>query len=505
MKMKKIYLGLLTLALMFGSCSMDLTPEGQIQDDQSLNTTDDYGKFTTGILSQMRSLTTGDYVVLSDIQLDDFHAVIGNGNRRMEFYGGTFNPSTGEIGSYYSSFYSVIAQTNFFLEKAEQKLQDRSLTPSNKALMQNYLGQVYFVRAYCYNALADKFCGSYKNTTNLDEAGKGLSLQLLYRPTANNEDYPGRASMRQTYAQICRDLDSSFVNLQRYEIADTVILSSNSIYPTSDAAKALQARVRLNMGDNKEALRLAEEILKTNRYPLADRSSLKNLWTNDEGTEIIWKLEADFTYHGSATGAAFASNTTNSDYVPTRDCILLYDENDYRWETWFEDTKISNSGGEENSYRFVKYPGNPRLYAQGASSNYTNKAKPFRSAELYLIAAEAGANLNEETLANSYLKQLEDTRIYRNHYNNLTGAALMEEIQNERRREMIGEGSRLSDLKRWNLGFTRSDVWDGTETVIMTSFRNLHYEANDYRYVWPIPKHEMDANPQLKGQQNPGY
>ena len=70
---------------------------------------------------------------------------------------------------------------------------------------------------------------------------------------------------------------------------------------------------------------------------------------------------------------------------------------------------------------------------------------------------------------------------------------------------MMGEGSRLSDLKRWQLGFTRGEVWEGCDNVVVKNNMNLHYDASDYRLVWPIPQHEMDANPQLKGQQNPGY
>lgn len=502
---KILYRALLPLAFTLGSCSMDLTPAGEIQDEQALETTEDFGKFTTGIMSQMRGVTSGDYVVLSDIQLDDFHAVIGNGNRRMDFYNGSFNPATGEIGSYYSAFYSVIAQTNFFLQKAEQKVQDESLTPDNRSALQNYLGQVYFVRAYCYNALADKFCGSYKHTADLDASGKGLSLQLKYAPTANNKEYPGRSSMRETYGQICRDLDSAMVNLTRYESAASVVPAANSARPTSDAAKALKARVCLNMGDDAQALSLAKEIIGTTRYTLTDRNSFKTLWADDMGAEVIWLVEADFTYHGSATGSAFASNIQNPDYIPTNDCIYLFDENDTRWNNWFDESKVSNSGGDASVYRFMKYPGNKSLYAQAAGSNFVNKAKPLRSAEMYLVAAEASFNLNDEDMALHYLQTLQKERIRPYSPMPLTGVALLKEIQDERHREMMGEGSRLSDLKRWQLGFTRGEVWEGCDNVVVKNNMNLHYDASDYRLVWPIPQHEMDANPQLKGQQNPGY
>jgi hypothetical protein len=35
--------------------------------------------------------------------------------------------------------------------------------------------------------------------------------------------------------------------------------------------------------------------------------------------------------------------------------------------------------------------------------------------------------------------------------------------------------------------------------------KNLSYAAGDYRFVWPIPSDEIQVNPQLEGQQNPGY
>lgn len=503
--MKKIYFTILSVLLSLASCNMELTPEGEILDEKALQTTDDFEKFCTGINSQMRSLTSGDYVVLSDIQLDDFHAVIGNGNRRMEFYNGSFTPSTGEISSYYAAFYSVIAQTNFFLQHAEKRLADNSLTEANRQRMQHYAGQVYLLRAYCYNCLADKFCGSYKHCADLDAKGKGLSLQLVYAPTANNANYPGRSSMRETYAQICSDIDTAIKYLTSYEDATGEKPASNSAYVTSDAAKALKARVALNMGDDAMALAMAEDIIKSGRYPLVDRNAYKTLWTDDLGSEVIWLVEADFTYHGSATGAAFASNTQNSDYIPTMDCILLFDENDTRWNTWFEEVKVSNSGGEAMAYRFMKYPGNSKLYASSSSSNYVNKAKPFRSAEMYLVAAEASFNLLDEAAANSYLTLMKQTRINRYRGTTLSGSELLAEIQAERHRELMGEGSRLSDLKRWNLGFTRGDVWEDCDNVVVANYKNLHYEAGDYRLVWPIPQHELDANPQLKGQQNDNY
>lgn len=501
--MKKLYIALASLMLTFTSCSMDLTPEGEILDEEALITVDDYESYTNGLYAMMRSVTSGDYIILSDIQLDDFHAVIGNGNRRMDFYNGSFNPSTGEIASFYSAFYSVIAQTNFFLDHSAKKLKETALTPDDEVRMNRYVGTAHFIRAYCYNCLADKFCASYKNCKSLDAADEGLSLQLNYAPTADNTTYPARSSMKTTYAQILSDLNLALSEISSAEKNDGLAPCSNTHYISSDAVKALIARVNLNMGNDAEALKYADEVIKTDRYTLTNRNSFKELWEDDLGSEVIWRVEADFTYHGGSTGDAFANNIQNSDYVPTNDCIYLFDENDTRWATWFEETSVSNSGGNASMYRFIKYPGNPILYASSAGSNFVNIAKPFRSAELYLIMAEANFNMNNEPEANRYLDLIKSARINRYRAKTLTGAELLAEIQDERHRELMGEGFRLSDLKRWNLGFTRGEVWENSDNVIISNFKDLHYEADDHRFVWPIPQHEIDANPQVK--QNRGY
>lgn len=503
--MNKLYTTILAgLALCLGSCSMELTPHGEILDTQALQSVKDFESFSNGLYSQMRSITSGDFVVLSDIQLDDFHAVIGNGNRRMEFYNGAIKPSTGEIASIYAGYYSVIAQANFFLDKAMSKSTE-GMSTIDQAKLNNTLAVAHFVRAYCYNSLADKFCGSYKHTADLDKPGLGLSLQLTYSPTADNTTYPARTSMRETYKQILADLDLALAEATKLTESDSLVqtVNANMNYITADVIKAMQARVNLNMGIDSTAYKLANGLIA--KYQLTPRTDFKTLWTNDMGTEVIWQVAADYTYHGSASGTAFASNINNSDYVPTADCINLFDENDVRWSVWFEDTKVSNSGGNASMFRFMKYPGNPELYNVSAGSNFVNKAKPFRVAEMYLIAAEAAFNSNNELEANRLINLLKYSRINRFRGVSLVGTDLLEEIMNERHRELIGEGFRLADLKRWQVGFTRGEVWEGNDQVIVSNYKDLHYEADDYRYVWPIPQHEMDANPQLRGQQNPGY
>lgn len=518
--MKKLYIVALTALFTLTACDMDLVPQGSIPDTEALQSVSDYENFNNGLNALMRSVTSGDYIVLSDIQFDDFNAIIGNGNRRMDFYNGQILPSTGEISSIYAGYYYVIAQANFLLQNAVVKLTDTSLTPTNLADLKRYTGQAYFFRAYCYSSLADKFCDSYKNSANRNDEGTGLSLQLVYDPTSDNSKYPGRSSLTATYAQIVKDLKDAITLISDYETAsaDNDQPQPNSTYVTSAAAKALLARVYLNMGMNEEARDLAVEIIDSMTYPLiTNKRAFHDMWFRDDGTEVIWKVSAEMNYHGSASGEAFCNNDQNPDYIPTNDAIYLFDENDVRWYAWFDNDlsentvakqkTISNSGGTANEmFLFAKYPGNPILQPTGATgSNFINMAKPLRVGELYLIAAEANFELAVEQQAQDYLGRLCNARAAGVDVATLTGSALKEAIQNERHRELMGEGMRQADLKRWNIGFTRSDAYMGNNMVVVSNFRNQHYEAGDYRLVWPIPQHELDSNPQIKNQQNPGY
>ncbi len=66
----------------------------------------------------------------------------------------------------------------------------------------------------------------------------------------------------------------------------------------------------------------------------------------------------------------------------------------------------------------------------------------------------------------------------------------------------------MSDLRRWGLGFERNSTYTnipGIDDILVQAGLNVTYQPNDYRYTWPIPASEMQVNPQLTGQQNPGY
>jgi hypothetical protein len=81
-----------------------------------------------------------------------------------------------------------------------------------------------------------------------------------------------------------------------------------------------------------------------------------------------------------------------------------------------------------------------------------------------------------------------------------TGATLISEIMMERRRELVGEGFRITDILRLGLPLDRPQIPGPAWSPIK------YLEANSPKLIYPIPEIEIDANEFINdGDQNPGY
>ena len=150
-----------------------------------------------------------------------------------------------------------------------------------------------------------------------------------------------------------------------------------------------------------------------------------------------------------------------------------------------------------------KFPGNPALFTS-TYTNYQHAPKVFRSAEQYLIYAEAAAKVGgaSEALALTTLNALRSARGL-TALSGVTGSALMTEIRNERTRELAFEGFRLFDLKRWHLGFTRGTAQDLGAINVGSNYNTISIVADANQFVWGIPTYDININTNLV--QNPGW
>ena len=235
---------------------------------------------------------------------------------------------------------------------------------------------------------------------------------------------------------------------------------STNIYPagsvqtwlSSDAAKALKARVCLYKGDYSQAYSLSTAIINSGKYPLVSNANYDTSWSGKTiSSESIFEL-AFGTGTGGSYGDYFNTKVPQSLYVQfaaTNDLLSLYDSADVRGHNFlYQDTIVKG-----NTFSFSR-----KYFGTGDSAN---NIKVIISSELYLIAAEAAVQLdpaNGLTTAATYLNTL------RNRANPLapyftasTKQAMLDEIFNERRRELCYEGHLFFDIARMHRNLIRND------------------------------------------------
>ncbi len=509
----------MSVAMFTTSCDMDTTNFGVIDQGEGVETMDDCEKFINGILTHLRAKGAGTWLNNQDIQMDQFVGLTDNGNRHGLMSAGTFTASDDDLTTLWYNLYIMIRDGNYFIPKVDKILEDPELSTSDRELLNYYKATAKFARAYSYVYLFDKYV--WYNPAELETPAKGLPIQINWIASGDRSTYVGRSTIKETVDYITTELNEAFDLMKEYETnVSAANCNPNATYVSSYAIAALQARFALLTQDYTTALAKAELVINSGKYVLASGSDYLNMWVNDESSELIFVGYAERGTGGVDVGTAYYTNNkkNTSDYIPTLDVLFSYEDGDIRFDSFFEPYEMVINGEDYIAYAFTKFPGNPALNIQAGVNSCLNKSKLFRLSEMYLIAAEAAAmgTPKNETKANQYLNDLRDARISGYTATTSTGNALIKAIQDERGKELIGEGFRLGDLRRWGNGFTREAGFEqlaGTQLedlsyimdVVVKTSNNVTYAADDYHFIWPIPTRDMQTNPQLKGQQNPRY
>lgn len=122
-------------------------------------------------------------------------------------------------------------------------------------------------------------------------------------------------------------------------------------------------------------------------------------------------------------------------------------------------------------------------FANGAASSLNNDYPLIRLGEIILIKAEAALRQGKTGDALTAVNQIR-TRAGMPAYSSIT----LDELFNERGREMFAEASRRTDMIRF--GKWNQPWWE-------------KQASQPFRALFPIPTNQINANPALK--QNPGY
>lgn len=484
MMKNRIFISIVGLLALTTSCNLDKYPYASIEQSQAFQTVKDAATVRTGLYSYLRAAVGGQYVYTTDFQSDLLNATLDYGNRGGLIYRWEFLDNDYSLRDMWQVHYQLINNANSFLDNVA------NVTPANateQTQLDNYIGEVHFMRAFAYHRLAIRYAKDYEPATAA--ATLGLPLVLKYDPNAK----PARATLEETYKQIKDDLA---IAKQKLNAAG----AANSYYLTVDAVNAFEARVALYAHDWTTAISAADKVIA--KYPLIDNEAdFQKLWNNDQGSEIITKL---FMSTNELSGQMNVFITYNTgiksnvpDFIPQQWVVDLFADNDIRKSAYLKKDKITiQSQNYTDVYMINKYPGNPTLWTT-AVSNYYNMVKLFRSSEAYLIKAEAAYRASQPTVAVSALNALRVKRGLSELPTTLTGAALFTAIQEERTREMLCEGTRLDDLKRWGHGFSRKAPQNANMVLTGTAASGLSVEANNQKFVWEIPANDLQTNKNL--------
>lgn len=372
------------------------------------------------------------------------------GQTDASFYTNIVLPSNGDIKNWWNTTYQQLYATNALLEGVENS---KSLTTLQKEQLK---GEGLFIRALLHFHLTNLFGAvPYIKTTDY---------------IVNNK--VGKISTLEVYENAAVDL------LEAEVLLGVDYISSERVRPNKATVQALLARLYLYSERWAEAANSASAVL--NNAALYEGAQDFNAVFLKNSFSTIWQLiparEGENTLEGQAN--IFLQGPPPV-YALSMNFVNSFEAGDLRRTQWIKEV----TNGTAVWYHAYKYK------AYNNSQGSVEYSIVFRTAELYLIRAEARAQQGELTSALEDLNKIRNKAGLAN-----TSAVNAEQILNaivkERKSELFTEGHRFFDLKRNNL-----------LNEILSPLKP-GWDANDQ--LLPLPETELLLNPNLKPQ-NPGY
>lgn len=408
------------------------------------------------------------FTLLPDLLGDNVFISRSNGGRYLDQDNFVVGAGDGYISGAWSAMYRVIVNATLAIQGGA-KLE---LTPAVYQL----LGEMYAVRALAHFDLVRMFAQPYNYTSNASHPGVPIVTEV--RPEIVS---PPRATVAEVYGQIIQDLEKA------------IQLMNASLKPgkfTPSAANALLSKVYLYMENWQMAEKYATDAI-AGPHSLLSRSAYAASWSADHSTESMFEVVNTPTDNPGVNSLGYLYEQAGyGEALATGDLYAQYDAGDIRRSLIQAGARTRNNTVFESPAYFVK------KYPKGTSNN-SDHIKVLRLSEVYLIRAEARAELGKTDPAKTSLAREDLNTIIKRADPSaadvtLSGDELVERILLERRKELAFEGNRFFDLTRRkkNIRHIRS-----LEERIITY-------PND-RLIMPIPLREINYNGNIA--QNPGW
>ncbi|MDR3026581.1 RagB/SusD family nutrient uptake outer membrane protein [Chryseobacterium sp.] len=383
----------------------------------------------------------------------------------------------------YQFYYALIRNANLVIANGPSV---PAPTAADAATIKTAIGEAYAFRAFCYYMLVQIYGKRYVAGTNNTQLGVPIRLVANEIPLARN-------TVEEVYTQINKDLDEAASRLAGIARATKSHFNDKVIF-------GLRARIALTQGNYTTAVTAAQSARAG--FPLMDNATytagFNNLAGNGEwmwGAIIIADQGDSFSNFGAYMSRNF--NSTNIRQAPkaiNSKLFLSFPSADVRTKN-FDPTGAHTALALPSTYS--KFPYTSQKFIAASQGDSRVDVPYMRSAEMYLIEAEALARLGNEAGSKAVFDVFAKNRNPSYTGAATTGAAYITEILNSRRLEFWGEGFRFLDLKRLNQGLDRTGA---NHSSVVTN--NVMTVANtDLRWEFLIPRTEINANPLIV--QNP--
>jgi hypothetical protein len=412
-------------------------------------------------------------------------------------------------GLYYRSYYQITLCNDFINQSSDANLASRGISGANADTIRTYRAEARFLRAFQYAVVMDLF-GSVPFVTEKDPLGSILPPQIKRADLFNYitgelraiesalvapmKNLYGRADQGAEWALLAR----LYLNAQVYTGTakyDSAIMYSSKVIGAGYSLIPNYTQLMLadnNLNTSEFILTVNYDGLKTQGYggttflthsPVGGSMIAKNYgidggWSGNRVTKNLIDLFPDPNGNGDKRAEFYTpGQNLEINSIPT-------------FTDGYAVTKFRNVRRDSVIVDSVKVP------AQGQSIAFSDIDFPlFRLAEQYLIYAEATLNNGtggDQTKALQYfnlLRQRAGATAF--------GSIALQDILNERARELYWEGFRRTDLIRYNQFVEGTYLWPWKGGVQSGT------SVATFRKIYPIPSADIASNTNLV--QNPGY
>ncbi|MDR0230193.1 MAG: RagB/SusD family nutrient uptake outer membrane protein [Flavobacteriaceae bacterium] len=516
MKIKFVKYIALAAVLTLGACSsdyLDTEATDAVNPDKIYKTTEGLKNAVNGLAKIMVTQHIGSQGFNGEGTIKMYYGEYMGNNFRVDLPGWSnlingqfYNDVNSKYGYYpWHYYYMIISNANVIIDRAD-------FAEGSEDAKNYYKAQALGYRAYAYTMLSQLYGQRWKDA-------QGADRSLVLRLRENDPSTMGLSTTKEVLDQVYKDLDQAIVLFEGMSEKGKSTLArkvdENYMIDIS-VVKAIYARVALVKQDYETAKKYAVEARA--KFPLMSNDAYKAGFANPTG-EWIWSSygasDEQLFFFSYQAFIAYNSSASAVRVYPKRISKELFNQipsSDIRKGMFLDPAKYDGQYNVDNGAVILKDGKGQQMDSEtrfawpelksnalvAAYMQFKIKANDmpgvghtnhFRSAEMYLIEAEAEHFLGNDAKAASLLEELNKQRDAK-YSCNATGEAMFNEIVKYRGIELFGEGFDWFDMKRWKKDIVRKTGKEGGNYPVDLGVTVKATENSNW--TWKTPAREVD-------------